>query len=205
MKVTREQILQKSISFFASNDYDRASLNEIAAALGITKGGIYHYFGSKDDLFRESVIYLLDQMDSMMADSMETGEDLKAFLEPFFHLDAVAAQYSEVVGVDLLGEYSSFVYLYFSFLKKFPDMKGKMERIYSRFTIGLEMLFREAQRKGEVRSDLNPAGLAFGVTAFIEGGMLISSVSPGLDGNKSGALVFENFWKCIAREDQGNE
>lgn len=197
MKVTKEQILRKAVSFFSSHDYDRASLNDIARALDITKGGIYHYFESKDDLFKESVLYILDVMDQQLMNSMEMGIPLREILKSFFMIDDVAALYSQVVGIDLLGEYSNLVYLLFSVMKKFPETRGKMERIYVRYMMGLEMLFRDAQKKGEIRSDLDPEGLAFEVTAFVEGGMLISAVSLGLDGNRSGALAFENFWKRI--------
>ncbi|MDX9802360.1 MAG: helix-turn-helix domain-containing protein, partial [Spirochaetia bacterium] len=62
MKVNKEQIMQQAVMFFCANDYDRESLNDIAKALAITKGGIYHYFESKDELFHESVLYLLERL-----------------------------------------------------------------------------------------------------------------------------------------------
>ena len=33
--------------------YDRTSVQEIVEAAGVTKGALYHYFGSKDDLLHE--------------------------------------------------------------------------------------------------------------------------------------------------------
>jgi AcrR family transcriptional regulator len=198
MKVTKEQIIQKALSFFAGNDYDRASLNEIAQALGITKGGIYHYFGSKDELFHESVLYMLESMGGQLDESMDISIPLKDILRPFYQVDDVAAFYSQAIGVDLQGSYANLVYLLFSALKKFSDTKGKMESIYSRYMIGMEMLFRNAQKRGEIHPELDPEGLAFELTAFVEGGMLISSVSENLDANRVGALVFKNFWSRIA-------
>jgi AcrR family transcriptional regulator len=198
MKVTKEQVLRKALVFFASHDYDRASLNEIAHALNITKGGIYHYFSSKDELFREVVVFVLDKMESQMMDSMDMGVPLKEILILFFRLDDVAGIYSQVIGLDIMGEYFNLVYLLFSSMKKFPDVKVKMERVYTRFMTAMEMLFREGQKRGEIRKDLNPQGLAFELTAFIEGGMLVSAVCSGLDGNRSGELVLENFWRCIS-------
>jgi len=205
VKVTKEQILQKAISFFSSHDYDRSSLNEIAGALNITKGGIYHYFESKDDLFKESVSYLLDIVDQQASDSIELGIPLKKLLKSFFLLDDVAGLYSQMTGLDILGDYSDIVYLLFSVLKKFPEMRSKQERIYARYMMGMEMLFRDAQKRGEIRRDLDPEGLAFELTAFVEGGMLISSVSSGLDGNRLGTKVFDNFWKRIQSDSDDPE
>ncbi|MGW7353114.1 TetR/AcrR family transcriptional regulator [Streptomyces sp. Z26] len=38
---------------FAERGYDRTSVQEIVEASGVTKGALYHYFGSKDDLLHE--------------------------------------------------------------------------------------------------------------------------------------------------------
>lgn len=198
MKVTKEQIIQKALVFFANNDYDRASLNEIAQALDITKGGIYHYFRSKDELFHASVMHLLDSMDRQLSDSMDISMPLKGILEPFYQIDDVAGYYSDVVGFDMKSSYSNLVYLLFSAIKKFPDTNNRIEAVYRRYMMGMEMLIRDAQRRGEIRPEINPEGLAFEITAFVEGGMLISSVSSGFDANRVGALVFQNLWMRIA-------
>ena len=200
MKVTKVQIIRQALSFFVSHDYDRASLNDIAKALEITKGGIYHYFTSKDDLFYQSVIYLIDAIDSQLSDSMELGIPLEDILRSLMQLDNVADIYSELSGVDLKGEYSNVLYLMFSSMKKFPDMRPRMERIYTRYLMGMEMLFKEAQNRKEIREELNPAGLAFELSAFIEGGLLMNGICLGVDGNRMGDIVFDNFWKRIKRE-----
>jgi AcrR family transcriptional regulator len=38
---------------FSEQGYDRTSVQEIVEAAGVTKGALYHYFGSKDDLLHE--------------------------------------------------------------------------------------------------------------------------------------------------------
>lgn len=197
MKVTKEQILRKALLFFTTHDYDRVSLNEIAHALDITKGGIYHYFSSKDELFREVVLYVLDMMETAMMDSMDIGLSLKEILAPFFRLEDVAGLYSQIIGIDLVGQYFNLLSLLFSSMKKFPVIMVKMDRVYTRFMTVIEMLFREGQKKGEIREDLNPEGLAFEITAVIEGGLLLNAVCSGLDGNRSGVIVFENFWRSV--------
>ncbi|WP_240979681.1 TetR/AcrR family transcriptional regulator [Streptomyces sp. HNM0574] len=44
---------------FADRGYDRTSVQEIVEAAGVTKGALYHYFGSKDDLLHEIYARLL--------------------------------------------------------------------------------------------------------------------------------------------------
>nr|WP_246470380.1 TetR/AcrR family transcriptional regulator [Streptomyces olivoverticillatus] len=46
-------MLAAATRLFAEQGYDRTSVQEIVEAAGVTKGALYHYFGSKDDLLHE--------------------------------------------------------------------------------------------------------------------------------------------------------
>lgn len=48
---TRERILESAASVFAQHGYNAASLDEVAANAGLTKGAVYWYFASKHALF----------------------------------------------------------------------------------------------------------------------------------------------------------
>ncbi|MFT2017216.1 TetR/AcrR family transcriptional regulator [Streptomyces sp. 796.1] len=48
-----QRLLAAATRLFAERGYDRTSVQEIVAAAGVTKGALYHYFGSKDDLLHE--------------------------------------------------------------------------------------------------------------------------------------------------------
>lgn len=52
-KVNREDIVQHAFRMFKLQGYHRTSLRDIAAACGLLKGSIYHYFDSKEDLMKE--------------------------------------------------------------------------------------------------------------------------------------------------------
>lgn len=55
----RAQILNTAARVFAAEGFDRASMNRIAAACGISKANIYHYYAGKDAL-------LFDLLDSYL-------------------------------------------------------------------------------------------------------------------------------------------
>lgn len=46
----RAAILREAARLFATRGFDRTSMTEIAAALGVSKALFYHYYRSKDDL-----------------------------------------------------------------------------------------------------------------------------------------------------------
>lgn len=48
-----ERLLGAATRLFAERGYEGTSVQEIVATAGVTKGAMYHYFGSKDDLLYE--------------------------------------------------------------------------------------------------------------------------------------------------------
>lgn len=50
---TREHILQVAGRLFLQRNYDGVSIQDITRAAGMTKGALYHYFTSKEQLFEE--------------------------------------------------------------------------------------------------------------------------------------------------------
>ncbi len=54
-----QRLMEAATRLFAQQGYDRTSVQEIVEAAGVTKGALYHYFGSKDDLLHEIYSRLL--------------------------------------------------------------------------------------------------------------------------------------------------
>lgn len=52
MKETKDIILKTAYSMFLNNNYEAVTISSIIKAAGITKGGIYHYYASKEELFK---------------------------------------------------------------------------------------------------------------------------------------------------------
>ena len=48
-----ERLIAAATRLFAEKGYESTSVQEVVAAAGVTKGAMYHYFGSKDDLLYE--------------------------------------------------------------------------------------------------------------------------------------------------------
>ena len=47
---SRQEILRTSARLFREQGYDATSMNDISAALKLSKGGLYHHFRSKDEI-----------------------------------------------------------------------------------------------------------------------------------------------------------
>jgi AcrR family transcriptional regulator len=63
----REQLVRLGTEIFAERPFDEISIEDIAAAAGISKGLLYHYFPSKRDFYVEVVRQASTQMERMTA------------------------------------------------------------------------------------------------------------------------------------------
>lgn len=54
-KISKEEIIQKSIGLFKQNGYCNSSMAKIASECGLLKGSLYHHFNSKEDIALEAL------------------------------------------------------------------------------------------------------------------------------------------------------
>ncbi len=57
---SRQEIVRTAARLFQQRGYDATSMNDIAAALKLSKGGLYHHFQSKDDILFEIMNHAMD-------------------------------------------------------------------------------------------------------------------------------------------------
>lgn len=82
---TRRRIMDSALAEFSKRGYGASSVNTICASKEISKGIIYHYFETKDDLYLacvgECFQRLTDHLRSALADGQGTAEEQ---LEQYF-------------------------------------------------------------------------------------------------------------------------
>jgi AcrR family transcriptional regulator len=103
----RAQLVALGLEQFGTRSYDDVSIDEIAAAAGISKGLLYHYFPTKKAYYaavvREAARELLDQTE--MSEELPPLERLHQGLDAFLsyvraHAHAYATLMKSGVGVD---------------------------------------------------------------------------------------------------------
>jgi AcrR family transcriptional regulator len=82
-----------ALRLFTEKGYHATSMQDIAAAVGLYKGSLYHYIGSKEDLlarvFERGTGSLLDEVEAIVADSsLAASRQLRLILRA--HVVAVA-------------------------------------------------------------------------------------------------------------------
>jgi len=78
----RRQILDGARAVFFSDGFDGASMNDIARSAGVSKGTLYAYFESKEDLFKEIIREQKAQTAERMCNFSREG-DVREMLADF--------------------------------------------------------------------------------------------------------------------------
>ncbi|MGN6458186.1 MAG: TetR/AcrR family transcriptional regulator [Achromobacter mucicolens] len=56
----RERILEEAAKLFARSGYDGSSISDLAAAIGVSKAAIYHYYPTKQDIYDAIILQVLE-------------------------------------------------------------------------------------------------------------------------------------------------
>ena len=82
---TRRRIMDSALAEFSEQGYGLSSINTICSAQGVSKGIIYHYFNTKDDLFLACVEECFQLLTTHLTEVMKTAEGgVEEQLEQYF-------------------------------------------------------------------------------------------------------------------------
>ena len=72
---TRSDLVAEGIRYFAERSYASAPLEELVARLGVTRGALYHHFGSKRGYFEAVLEQVLEQLGERIVAQAEQAGD----------------------------------------------------------------------------------------------------------------------------------
>ena len=85
--VRKQKIMDTALELFALEGFDVTSISNIASKAGISKGLLYNYFESKEDLIRTIIYKGLESMSRFIdpnRDGVLTRQEMKFFIEEMF-------------------------------------------------------------------------------------------------------------------------
>src|SRR6476646_6538975 len=88
---SRQEILRTAARLFQQRGYDATSMNDVAAALKLSKGGLYHHFQSKDEILFNLVNHAMDITQARVIDGV------KGIADPEERLRMLIRRHIEVV------------------------------------------------------------------------------------------------------------
>ncbi len=171
---TREHILEVAAAMFAESGYAGTSLNRVLQASGVTKGGFYFHFPSKEALAVAVVDHLRERWLASTLEGAGGGvrgvDKLKAMAQS--STDA----YHQLPGYRAIGK------LCFHLLTVRPDLAPELRGTFTAWIDMTEAAFRQAQAEGDIPGDVDVHDLAEITLAAFTGMQEISELmSGGLD------------------------
>jgi TetR/AcrR family transcriptional regulator, transcriptional repressor of aconitase len=145
----REQILAGARRCFAEHGYEGATVAKLEAEIGLSRGAIFNYFSSKEDLFLE-----LSMRDSKRMSEVWVNEGLEAVVRVVVELDpAWLSVYLEL----------------FRRVRTDPDFRVRIEARNEQVAPANRARIEQAQRAGEFRDDLEAKEIGTFVNLVLNG------------------------------------
>jgi AcrR family transcriptional regulator len=137
------RLLSHATKLFAKKGFDRTSVQEIVEAAGVTKGAMYHYFDSKDDLLYEIYARVLREQTDQLEKVAVTEAPLR---------ERLTAAASDVVVSTIANLDDNTIFM--QSMHQLSDEKRKAVRAERRkYHERFRSLIEEGQASGEFRED----------------------------------------------------
>jgi AcrR family transcriptional regulator len=167
---SRQEILRTAARLFQQRGYDATSMNDVAAALKLSKGGLYHHFQSKDEILFE-----------IMNHAMEITEErvlapVRGIADPKDRLRALIRLHIEVVLSPRDREITVMLHENHPLPPTLRKRINSRKKEYIHFVEGLiadvqkeaqKDSQKEAQRTGPAISTVSPRAAAFALLGMI--------------------------------------
>lgn len=149
----QDQVLKAALDLFSTQGYATTSVQQIVAAAGVTKGAMYHYFASKDDLLFAIYERMLSlqkaRLDEIVAAGAERGDDVEKVLR-------TACEDVVSTSIEFLPEGTVFVRSQHMLV---ADRQAEVKRRRRAYHEEFEALLRRGIQEGAFRGDVPTAML----------------------------------------------
>ena len=174
-EVTRQKIIEQAAALFNRLGYAGCSMQDIMAATGLEKGGLYRHFSSKEELAEEAFRYSLARVTEARwegIDEVEGAVDKLRFLvHRFVNIHAIIPGGCPVMNTVIDADDGN------------PALRKLVQRAVQVWKAKIGCIVTAGIERGEISADIEPRSIANIVIAALEGALMISR----LEGNRMAA------------------
>jgi len=153
MNDAKEQIIRTATVMFLQKGYNGVSLNQIVKASGVSKGGLYNYFDSKERLF----VFVIQQMIKQAL----MGRDIRIIRPPFYSLSDFIHAYIDYIynmidtSVSELSELNNLFTVLADAANLFPEIQESMQDVYDVMHDKWVSVLDQAKQSGEIKNTID--------------------------------------------------
>ena len=202
---TENEILEMAFQMFLERGFSEVSTNEIIREAGLTKGGFYYSFKSREDLDQRVIEKYIKpyfnlqiaQMKQVWEESRKdiTTEELlwKGFFQP-----QKFAGYQETFGEGII--FRSFYLLLHEGMKKFPEVTDCFKNYTTEKEAILRRILERGQTRGEVLKDIDFESTITMLIAMQGGILALKVLDDGIDDEEKYRKIQQQMWNDISAE-----
>ena len=171
-ELTRQKIIAQAAPLFNRLGYAGCSMQDIMAATGLEKGGLYRHFASKEELAAEAFRYSLGRVREARWVGMEevqgSLEQLRFLIRRFVEIHTIIPGGCPVLNTAIDADDGN------------PTLRKLVEEAVQQWKAKIIDIVQAGIEQGEIRADVDARRIANIVIAALEGGLMISR----LEGNR---------------------
>jgi len=171
---TRDAILDAAEQLFREHGVSRTSLQDIAAAAGLTRGAIYWHFQDKGDLFNAMMERATAPLEEQLAEGFVEGN-----ADPLAHVHALAMAPLQLAASDARTRTVFDIAMHkVEYVDELIAARDRHLAVYDRCLPSMEQALKAAIDQGRLSRELAPRASAIGMWAIVDGLLRVWLLNP---------------------------
>ena len=172
-ELTRERIVAQAAPIFNQQGFAGSSMQDVMAATGLEKGGLYRHFRSKEELAAESFRYALAQAVKLRTDKVDRShgvvEHLQSIVKRFVETPSAVPGGCPLMNTAIDADDGN------------PVLRALVKKGFSEWRARLCVVIEKGIGSGEIAQETQPRIVANTMIATLEGALMMSR----LEGTKT--------------------
>ncbi|MCG8313954.1 MAG: TetR/AcrR family transcriptional regulator [Pseudomonadales bacterium] len=160
-EMRKRQIVEAAVSVLKAKGVAASSMNDFIKASGLSKGGVYHHFGSKEELLIGVLNYFFEQHVSDLDNA--NSQDKSAYEK----MHQLLTEHQEML--ERVGDLNQLMMDFFSHASNIQSIKEQFHFQYCHFQDHFASIVKEGIEKGEFKAGIDPRVISSGIIGIFEG------------------------------------
>ncbi len=196
-EIRRQQILESAIRCISRQGYHQTTMDDIASEAGLSKGALYWYFKSKDEI--------LTAMCRQQCD--EHLQILSHFADQKMSIKELALKTGDKILESLIDEpdQCKMSFEFWALTDENEQVRRSQYEVHKIWQETVSNLIKSGIKKGEIKPNVNVKELSIALLAIFDGIIIAYSIDKTLNVKKIWQTAMSAFFDGIANEQKPNK
>src|SRR5260370_9794578 len=170
---TKRKLVDAGVKLMRGQGFNATTVEDICSTAGVTKGGFFHYFKSKEDIAKAALLRFRERKSQNFQDA-----SFRKFADPLdrvfgrldFAVEAAGGKAHLTKGclIGMFAQELSFTH---------PDLRSACQNAFSRIAEDFEKYLAEAKAVHPPKSEFDPKNVAMLYVSIFQGSLMLAKAS----------------------------